>query len=1084
MNRALSRCWNRYEEWWESERYRKGVAHRAMTRLLNRPLSHAWNTWRSEQRRQQRALRAVRQGMSPIGKAWRCWLQQMSLWYRLRKFARRMLHRSISRAWERWFDSLPPHARLRKFTRRMRNKPILKGWNQWTAVWLKATQLRRLARRVVNRGVARALRHWQNVHAELVRLRTFGRRMIKRNLAKALRSWMELSADRQRMISALRRMRTRSMSKCLNQWADVVSGGRRRLRRLRGFANKMKQHALTRATNKLAALGRARRKALTVARRLSLRAVVRSVNAWRENTTSAKRLQSLVFQAAGRLQNREIARGFNRWTARVQSLVPNPASRSSPPYSPSPPSSPRPSLRDFKPSWGCVVEPATTNPAMGKFVDDAGTSSIDHEPGKPAFVLSYGDMHDFQRGLTGLVGPPEMGNALEVMRADHSDRSDSLEWFSVGNYGTTTTSEIEFLFVVEPTEASLETLGLERWPSETRLENAGGEYLERMRKLIALEQFEPQRRLMHTKVKEHGGASFTVEALIGGRLYTGPMFVKYNAVLRGKQRNAPEFAIGRMHGLCGAPPETNLYTTTLHVINTALVALSCCTKITKVYRGMSGGAMPEQFHDADEFGLRGGVELGCMSTTDDQRVAFEYAAGDFGLVMEIAQSVNARGAMFDWLSQYPHECEITFPPLTVLEVTGTRTDESGTQVYELRPIISRATEVDALKIAEAATTHDGRLKIPTGLEFNVEQRGNMACFRLDKVKATGSELHHVAFGKWRRYVGFAAAQRAKGLEDEPAEDDLGAGKFWKGLEDEPAKDELGAGRSAELSAREAWHRADVAPMVTADAKMLAALSGEVGRLRNELARTRHELRQVATAAARRYELAIVRTELIGRQDDASGMEWRTGHEHGASELHTPALRGPSPFSEPLDHLALTSTAAELGVPILALATTPSPPAEESSSGGDQAGDSFDLLTETSPTRAAGLAELTLLRQARSFSKLPDEKANHARSRERASNRVPPPASSIPPSPQVPSRFVRTLHEQAPLSFPSAPPSRPASANGKAAPSGLVPARPASARMGDLVQSPRSARLADHRHAHLTETVINNLENAVKRMGLN
>ena len=133
---------------------------------------------------------------------------------------------------------------------------------------------------------------------------------------------------------------------------------------------------------------------------------------------------------------------------------------------------------------------------------------------------------------------------------------------------------------------------------------------------------------------------------------------QYNAVLRGKQCNAPEFALRRLEGLCG----DNLYVTTIHVINTALVSLSSCTRRTTVYRGMSGVAMPRCFHEPDETGLQGGVELGCLSTTRDANIAFDYAAGDGGLVLEIRQGENDRGADFAWLSQYPHEAEITFPP--------------------------------------------------------------------------------------------------------------------------------------------------------------------------------------------------------------------------------------------------------------------------------------------------------------------------------------------------------------------------------------------------------------------------------------
>ena len=73
------------------------------------------------------------------------------------------------------------------------------------------------------------------------------------------------------------------------------------------------------------------------------------------------------------------------------------------------------------------------------------------------------------------------------------------------------------------------------------------------------------------------------------------MFVKYNGVLRGmphvqgKPRNKKFH--NDMVNLCGA----NRYVTTMHTIHCALVKLGQLSKATTVYRGMSGGKLPEQF---------------------------------------------------------------------------------------------------------------------------------------------------------------------------------------------------------------------------------------------------------------------------------------------------------------------------------------------------------------------------------------------------------------------------------------------------------------------------------------------------------
>ena len=47
-----------------------------------------------------------------------------------------------------------------------------------------------------------------------------------------------------------------------------------------------------------------------------------------------------------------------------------------------------------------------------------------------------------------------------------------------------------------------------------------------------------------------------------------------------------------------------------------------------------------------------------------------------GIVIEVQQGMVNRGASISPLSQYPHECEILFGPLTGIEVLGTRIDGS------------------------------------------------------------------------------------------------------------------------------------------------------------------------------------------------------------------------------------------------------------------------------------------------------------------------------------------------------------------------------------------------------------------------
>ena len=152
------------------------------------------------------------------------------------------------------------------------------------------------------------------------------------------------------------------------------------------------------------------------------------------------------------------------------------------------------------------------------------------------------------------------------------------------------------------------------------------------------------------------------------------MFVKYNGVLRGLQSDSP-FLKNTMVALCcprevsnryaalsmsleEALPFLNKYTTTLHGINSAIIKLGKLTKATKVYRGIAGKALPDDFWKPNEHDVRGGVEPAFMSTTLNKEVAMDYAAGDgsaMGVVIETQQGMVNRGADISWLSQYPHE---------------------------------------------------------------------------------------------------------------------------------------------------------------------------------------------------------------------------------------------------------------------------------------------------------------------------------------------------------------------------------------------------------------------------------------------
>ena len=306
-----------------------------------------------------------------------------------------------------------------------------------------------------------------------------------------------------------------------------------------------------------------------------------------------------------------------------------------------------------------------------------------------AVALSYSTLDTFFGGLEGIVGSPNP-KVLEGIRNDHlkGPGTESSDVFTTSNYGVETQSRIEWHFVASA-EVTPEQLRIPCWPIESAAKLPDRACARRRRSLEALEAAVADN---NRHLREANQPEMMLEEIIAACLYTGPMFVKYNALLRGLASEIP-FLCNQMVSLCcpkdvadaylGSTPRDKLflvaagkitfevakqslnkYTTTLHAINSSIIKLGKLTKAIKVYRGIAGMKLPSEFWIPNEFGVRGGVEKAFMSTTTEQAVAMGYASdgrgekASMGIVIEVQQGMVNRGADISRLSQYPHEREI------------------------------------------------------------------------------------------------------------------------------------------------------------------------------------------------------------------------------------------------------------------------------------------------------------------------------------------------------------------------------------------------------------------------------------------
>ena len=160
-------------------------------------------------------------------------------------------------------------------------------------------------------------------------------------------------------------------------------------------------------------------------------------------------------------------------------------------------------------------------------------------------------------------------------------------------------------------------------------------------------------------------AKLTRAEMIAVVLYTGPMFVVYNGILRQFPKELYDVFV----------KSDNRFSTTIFVLVSAIQKLSRCMHIPAgmlLYRGLGGTLeLPDSFTIADENGCKGWTEFGFMSTTADRAVAVQYSGvkdrKPQASIMEIRPNAVDRGADISEFSQYPGEREFLFVPMSYVQ---------------------------------------------------------------------------------------------------------------------------------------------------------------------------------------------------------------------------------------------------------------------------------------------------------------------------------------------------------------------------------------------------------------------------------
>jgi hypothetical protein len=203
-----------------------------------------------------------------------------------------------------------------------------------------------------------------------------------------------------------------------------------------------------------------------------------------------------------------------------------------------------------------------------------------------AYLGRFASLDEFYEGPEALIGTPN-AKIWEGAEKEHKSRSNAKKKFKSSNYNLETFPALEWEFVVEPGDCSK----YPHTPADKTLwetTHRDGPYKEQWmqwkgnvgRNVVKLEDFffKVAAQLVRAGLQK-------VEAICLC-LYTGPMFVLYNASLRG-------FPLADVEAL-----DSNKFETTIFTIASGITKLSKVSGIPHnrlLFRGLGGMILPEQF---------------------------------------------------------------------------------------------------------------------------------------------------------------------------------------------------------------------------------------------------------------------------------------------------------------------------------------------------------------------------------------------------------------------------------------------------------------------------------------------------------
>ena len=267
---------------------------RAASRILNRRVSSAWESWAtavSEASAHAAMLERASSKFSPMYPAWRAWLGMRSNLLRLRTAAMRILNQRLSSGWSSWsgyVEEKKEHKAALARTLAGLSDKRMPAWRAWTQSVEEARAMRACLSGAIDYCRRQAWNTWSTTVSEQAaahaKLRHAATKLLDGARNRAFLSWMGLVAERTKMRGVASRMMNMRLSRSWSGWCTY----------LEEKAAAMEQ--ISRATARIADKR------------------VPALNTWIEYCEGCRK----ALHAVGRIANRHLACGWESWMSLVR----------------------------------------------------------------------------------------------------------------------------------------------------------------------------------------------------------------------------------------------------------------------------------------------------------------------------------------------------------------------------------------------------------------------------------------------------------------------------------------------------------------------------------------------------------------------------------------------------------------------------------------------------------------------------------------------------------------------------------------------------------------------------------------------